>query len=221
MDTLPVPMEAEGPVAVLTKLMTQPARSALKDNEYRTPAWQAAIALRDMETAGIDPRPLLSAHRLALANAPSDWLQKRLRLLWKSSTPSSNLDAASWLHETGRLLCDIPQDILAWAIDEAVKQSERGFMPGVGPIRALAQPKLEDRRQNAERLRQLVEMIERPKVAIPAPAPEPEKIWTQAEVDEANALFVKLGVATRYRLAGGKIETFEAEKADVAVQAQA
>lgn len=96
---------------------------------------------------------LIAVHEQALRPTSSDWLQKRLRLLWKSSTVPNGLDATAWLHETGRLLCDIPQDILAFAIDEAVKRSERGFLPSVGEIRALAEPKLIERRRNLGRLK--------------------------------------------------------------------
>lgn len=111
----------------------------------------------------VDIVPLIASHERALTPVASDWLQKRLRLLWKSSTPSGSLDATAWLHETGRLLSDVPADILAPAIDEAVKRSERGFMPTVGEIRAIADPLLLQRRRDLGRLKLVRDFQPEPK----------------------------------------------------------
>lgn len=113
--------------------------------------------LRDvLKRDGVDGAGAVQAYEDALRAAPDDWLQKRLRVLWKSSTPAASLDAKAWLHETGRLLRDLPLDILAEAIDEAVKRSLRGFMPTVGEIRAIAEPRVADRRRCLAQLRAAV-----------------------------------------------------------------
>lgn len=52
-------------------------------------------------------------------------------------------------------------------------------------------------------------MIDRAKFIVrnPLVLPEPPKVWTQAEVDQSNATFRKLGIATRWRLGeDGEIE---------------
>lgn len=130
--------------------MTLPEALALADNPYAHGPWDAHQAAKKFHPAAL-PR-LIAAHDAALAPTDRDWLQKRLRLLWKSSTPAGSLDATAWLHETGRLLEDLPQDILAEAIDQAVMQSERGFMPSVGQVRAIAEPRVRDRQRAAARL---------------------------------------------------------------------
>lgn len=109
-----------------------------------------------MRSAGIDPGSLLADMERLLQPVESNWLAERLRILWKSSTPAQSLDATVWLHETGRLLSDLPKGILASAIDEAVKTSTKGFMPGVGQIRAIAEPEADLLRRNVERLRMVV-----------------------------------------------------------------
>jgi hypothetical protein len=135
------------------KLMSQPETWALADSQFSSLAWDAAYAAKQFH-AGSVPR-LIAAHDAALAPVSDDWLQKRLRLLWKSSVVNGSLDATAWLHETGRLLADIPQDILADAIDSCVKSSERGFMPTVGQIRAVADPRMQQRETHAARLRSI------------------------------------------------------------------
>jgi hypothetical protein len=140
-----------GPViAEPTRLTTPLVSSALRDYAGR---WLPQEARRVFEREHVDVPALIAQHESALAPVASDWLASRLKLLWKSSTPSGSLSATAWLHETGRLLSDLPHDIAAWAIDEAVKRSERGFMPSVGEIRALAEPKLLERRRSLGRLK--------------------------------------------------------------------
>lgn len=130
--------------------MTQPETWALADSQFTSLPWSAAHAAKAFHPASL-PR-LIAAHDAALHPVSADWLQKRLRLLWKSSVVNGSLDATAWLHETGRLLADLPQDILAEAIDRCVMDSERGFMPTVGQIRAIAEPKLRTREMRARRL---------------------------------------------------------------------
>jgi hypothetical protein len=131
-------------------LTTPLVSSALRDWGGR---WDPADARRVFDRERVDVPALIADHERAMAPTPSDWLQMRLRLLWKSCAVSGSIDATAWLHETGRLLMDIPLDILAPAIDEAVRKSERGFLPSVGEIRAIAEPLLLDRRRNLGRLK--------------------------------------------------------------------
>jgi len=125
--------------------------SALADG-----AWDREHAISVMERESVDAPALLAHLDAGLRPVPSEWLAERLRILWKSSVPSNNLDAKSWVHETGRLLSDLPTDIVAEAIDTAVRNSLRGFMPTVGEIRAIAVPLFERRKQQVDRMRVVV-----------------------------------------------------------------
>lgn len=152
--------------------MTQPETWALADSQFTSLPWSPVHAAKAFHPSAL-PR-LIEAHDLALRPVSSDWLQKRLRLLWKSSVVNGSLDATAWLHETGRLLADLPQDILAAAIDQCVKESERGFMPTVGQIRAVADPKLRTREMHARRLAAIrdnatADTVATPDIAKPAP----------------------------------------------------
>jgi hypothetical protein len=161
------------------KLMSQPETWALADSQFSSLAWDAAYAAKQFHPASL-PR-LIAAHDAALAPVSDDWLQKRLRLLWKSSVVNGSLDATAWLHETGRLLADIPQDILADAIDSCVKSSERGFMPTVGQIRAVADPRMQQRETHAARLRS-IERVKNGATVAKEEAPRP-----RAQIDSSLA----------------------------------
>lgn len=133
--------------------MPLPVISALADSGG---SWHREHALRIIEREGCDAPALLDALNAGLEPVDNHWLAARLTVLWKSSTPAGSLDAKAWLHETGRLLCDLPRDILAQAIDTAVQSSLRGFMPTVGEIRAIAKPLQEERKRQAARMRVVV-----------------------------------------------------------------
>lgn len=166
------------------RLTTPLVSSALRDYAGR---WAPQDARRVFDREGVDVPALITDHERALTPVASDWLQKRLRLLWKSSAIGGSLDATAWLHETGRLLSDLPHDIAAWAIDETVKRSERGFLPSVGEIRALADPKLLERRRAFGRLKLVRDVnIERK----PAPlAPE-----DRCTPEQAREVMLKCGI---------------------------
>jgi hypothetical protein len=143
------------PIVELMRLTTPLISSALADSPYATagqPRWRPEWALRVFERENVNPAILRAETDRALTPVAVDWLADRLRLLWKSSAMSGSLDATAWLHETTRLLRDLPQSVLAWAIDEAVRKSERGFMPTVGEIRVIAEPMAETLRRNLRRL---------------------------------------------------------------------
>lgn len=145
------------PIAELTKLMTPLVSSALVGD-----TWRADWGKRVLDRERIDIRPLVTAHEASLAPVDRDWLAERLRILWKSSTPSNGLDATAWLHEMLRLLADLPLDLAAIAIDEAVKRSPRGFLPAVGEIRAHSDPQLKRRRLHLGRLREMAALEPEP-----------------------------------------------------------
>lgn len=140
----------EGPITALTRLMTRTVSSALVGGY-----WTVERASLDLGKAEADVPALVAAHARALAPAAKEWLADRLWLLWKSSPIKPQVEAKAWLHETGRLLRDLPQDILATAIDEAVMKSERGFMPTVGEVRAIADPRFRERNLAKWRLEQV------------------------------------------------------------------
>lgn len=89
----------------------------------------------------------------ALQPVAFDWLEDRLTMLWTAMGHSRDPKVgAAWLYETTRLLSDLPGDIAADAIDEAVKASERGFMPSIGEIRKIADPMVAKRKRALVRL---------------------------------------------------------------------
>lgn len=159
---------APAPATDPAKLMTQPERLALVDNPYLPGRWNLEDAAKKIHPSSL-PR-LIAAHDAALAPVSKHWLSERLKLLWKSSVVNGSFDAVSWLHETGRLLCDLPHDLLSEAIDRAVMDSAQGFMPTVGQIRAIADPRLRERQQMAARL---AAIRDREQVAANPPPPPP------------------------------------------------
>ncbi len=156
-----------------TRLTTPLIASALADSPYASAGvrWQPDWALRVFERENVNVPELRAATAAALAPVKIDWLADRLKLLWKSSSPSGSLDATAWLHETTRLLRDLPQSVLAWSIDEAIRKSERGFMPSVGEIRAIAEPMVYKLRGNLRRLEACCQPMR----------PEPEKPLSKEE----------------------------------------
>lgn len=93
------------------------------------------------------------AHEAALIPTSAEALAARLRTLWNTSVAPAQIKARDWLAETGRLLFDLPLDIVDAAIDQAVLSSERGFTPTVAVIRSFAEPLLAERKRLAGRLR--------------------------------------------------------------------
>lgn len=110
---------------------------------------------------------------------------------------------AAWLAETGRLLLDLPGEILATSIDEAIKRSDRGFLPAVGQIRAIAEPMLATRERQARRLDALVGLIEDspPRSAGRAPDPvfDPTTRCTPEEAAKIMAEFGIRGLVAEHR----------------------
>ncbi|APL94100.1 hypothetical protein [Sphingobium indicum] len=140
--------------------------SALADNRFSLTEWTTATALERMDRSDRQRVPGLAQQAEAtLRPADREWLSDRLSTLWMFMSNERDPDrTTTWLHESMRLLDDLPQDIVSPAIDEAVKKSERGFLPSIGAIRAIADPMLEDRRQKVRRLRMLADAILAPEM---------------------------------------------------------
>lgn len=126
-----------------------------------------AHARRKLIAEKHDVPTLLRQANADVVPAQQDWITDRLRLLWKSTTPTNNMEAVAWLHETGRLIKHLPQDILAFAIDEAVRRSEKNFTPAAGAILAAAEPMMREREMIRARLDILVN----------GEKPKPRRLW--------------------------------------------
>lgn len=109
--------------------------------------------------------------------APTEWLDGRLRVLWKSSTPAKSIDVMVWLSEHVRLLGHLPACVLSKAIDEAVVKSADGFMPGIGQIRAIADPMFAEMERQLHRLRMVVNASD--ERALPPPRAKPDEAERQ------------------------------------------
>lgn len=125
---------------------------------------EIAYAKRKIREQFNDLAALLRQANSDVVPATVNWLSQRLKLLWKSTTPTNNMDATAWLHETGRLIKHLPQDILAYAIDEVVRRSEKNFTPAAGAILAIAEPMMAERTKICARLDILVNGQPKPKV---------------------------------------------------------
>ena len=136
--------------------------SALSDRSYvfnGSGEWTASYGLSYIRQKGLPDEVISTALadlKAAMAPAPKQWVVDRLTVLATMFSvgrhPSAAEDMAIWLLETSRLLMDLPHDILAQAIDDAVRTRGHGFMPSVGEIRSLAEPMLEERRKQIVRL---------------------------------------------------------------------
>jgi hypothetical protein len=164
--------------------------SAVEDNRFSASGWNAVTAAGAIRRDGYADRvpSMVAALRASLAPAPADWIDDRLTLAWMAHGHGKSEDAATaWLHETSRLLCDLPFDILARSIDLAIQQSERGFLPQVGQIRAIADERVAARSRVLDRLGAVAR-------ALAAPAPEKPKddgFTLESETAESTADILK------------------------------
>lgn len=131
--------------------------SALADNAFSLSDWTTATALARLDDGDRKRLPSLAQQAEGtLIPVRRDWLEKRLSTMYLAMSHERDADrATAWLHESVRLLADLPQDIVGDAIDEAVKKSDRGFMPSIGAIRSFADPVLDERKKKVARLRML------------------------------------------------------------------
>jgi len=135
---------------------------ALEDREFvfdGSPKWSADYAIRAAAHKGLRPADVEEVHRdlkTSLGLAPQWWIIDRLTTLATMFTLARQApdprQLALWLSETARMLGDIPHDILAHSVDEAIRSCRHGFMPSVGEIRSHAEPLIAKRREQTERL---------------------------------------------------------------------
>ncbi|MDF0543354.1 hypothetical protein PX699_13430 [Sphingobium sp. H39-3-25] len=116
--------------------------------------YNRAYAKRKMLDDATDIPSELRAANESVMPVQTSWLADRLRLVWKSTTPTNAMEAKAWLHETGRLTKHLPQDIAAHAIDEA--QCASRFTPTAAEILAHANPILAERHRQRKRLDSIV-----------------------------------------------------------------
>lgn len=177
------------------------------DSPYRLSSWSAADAVRGLAEDERRQLPAI-ASAVAAANNPCDrrWLKGRLSSMALAFGHDRDVDkATAWLAETGRLLLDLPQDILDQAIDQAIKRADRGFMPAVGQIRAIADPLAEARARQADRLARMAELAADAAPAACRPVDEPpadEDLIDPAEVEISNARMRRMGLDLRFRADG-------------------
>lgn len=152
--------------------------------------WTAGSAL---EGLGDHDRSNLPAMHDALKSSVRcdvEWLANRLTVLWLSvGYRRGDAEAAAWLSETVRLLSHIPTDILSTSIDDAVRHSQRGFLPAVGEVIAIAEPLFEKRKQAIDRLRMMADYRGRP----PISRAEADEICTP---EQAAAIRQEFGIKT-------------------------
>lgn len=143
------------------------------------PRWDVEYALDFAHRQGIQTDVADTRQELAdaMACAPQDWLNKRLGVLWTMFSVGRPVDKHAltvWMAESANLLCDLPHDILAHSIDEAIRKTPHGFVPSVGEIRRIADPLADERRQHIDRLSQM-------EVALADPAASEERSRRRAE----------------------------------------
>lgn len=95
-----------------------------------------------------------------------DLLTKRLTALGMTMAPNRpSAEATMWLHETSRLLGDLPADIFVQSVDECQRRSV--FLPTVAEIRAIADPAFSERKTKAARLEAILVAMDEP--SLPSP----------------------------------------------------
>jgi hypothetical protein len=165
--------------------------SALTDSPYRIAPWSAADALARLRADGLADRleALLERNRFSVTPCDTKWIVDRLSALMMAHGHERDpVRIAAWLAESARLLADLPHDILAEAIDGAVKASTRGFLPAVGEIRAIADPAFAARRLTIDRLERVVRLQRR------GGAPETEARPDYCTAAQAAAIMVEYGL---------------------------
>lgn len=166
--------------------------------------WNALRELSKAKAEGfVDTIPAL-ADAAAQSLAPVDHkaLINRLTLLGMTMLHGkSPEEVTAWLHETARLLSDLPEHILFNAIDECVKEPGRVFAPTVGEILAKASNPLHHAETEAARLREMANLmadgVTIPEYEPPAPMawntqPEEPKVYCTAE--EARQILIEEGL---------------------------
>lgn len=124
---------------------------------------------------------------------------------------ASQGQADAWRVGVMLALSDLPPRIALYAVRKTIHDCIR-FPHEVDIFaREHATEALKRQALALHRLKRTKEEIER---ALNPPAPlleAPPMEWTQATVDQANESFARLGIKTRYRLAGSEVESYQSE----------
>jgi hypothetical protein len=180
--------------------------------------WQTAKAMTKLDDAQ-SIIPIAEQYGQSCKPATDAVRTQRLTALGMTMAPNRQAAEASiWLHETKRLLSDLPADILCHAIDTLQKRLK--FLPTVAEIREVADPIIGRRRREFSRLDAMRRYVEsgqpipkRIESAIPAaPQHKADEPMTAEHTEEMNAIFAKIGAATRYRPDGSRYQVAEAER---------
>lgn len=163
--------------------------------DHRSESRALSIAKRD---GNLDKLQALADAALE-ALTPVDPTALRQRLTFLGMTMlhgKGEAEITAWLHETVRLLQDLPQHHLFTAIDECVKEPGRVFAPTVGEIRERVAEPLQRAEREACRLRRLAKLVaegveipdwEEPELSpweVRAASPEPKQYCTGEEARE-------------------------------------
>lgn len=145
--------------------------SALADREFvfdGADKWNVDFARRMIAHTGLpdaaaEIERTLEAVEASLQPVPRKWLGDRLTLMWTMFMASrANVDPNAltiWLAEYLRLLGDLPHDIAAMAIDQAVLRAKHEYLPSIGEIHTIAAAALVERERQRDRLTMLVASV--------------------------------------------------------------
>lgn len=188
--------------------MPRAIASAISDNQFSLSEWDVPTGLSRLSDEDRQRVPGLAEQAEAtLAPVNGQWLKDRLSTMYLAMSNDRDADrATAWLHETIRLLADLPQDIVGQAIDEAVKKSERGFLPSVGAIRSFADPMVEERQKKVRRLRKMAEVVLSTANGAPRIEREP---FVPCSPDDAASIMKEFGIG---RIAAEKVRTIDPTK---------
>lgn len=159
-------------------------------------------ALMSLKARGLLAEVPTAAARMSAALAPVDHnrLTDRLTALGMMMSPNRPpAEARIWLNEMVRLLGDLPEDILAEAIDGLVKEVK--FLPTCAEIRQRAEAETSKRRRIAAQLDAMRRYMESGQ-----PIPEPRR-WeepppreeTPCTPEQAAAIMEELGLKSETR----------------------
>lgn len=177
------------------------------DGGYFEEVSQSRALARAKHEGFLDAIPVMAQKALAaLAPVEHQPLIDRLTMLGMSmANGRSDAQVHAWLHETARMLSDLPQHVLFDAIDQCVKEPGRVFVPSVGEIREKASARLAKEERRAARLagyaKLIAEGVEIPEWVAPPPPmwgdpqPEPEPNCTP---EEAAAILKEYGLPSSY-----------------------
>lgn len=132
-----------------------------------------------------------------------------LRPIGAKLAPSmSHEQAVAWRCAVVLALSDLPARIALYGVRKAIHRPMQFLNEVDGVAREYANEALDRQRNALHRLKRMRAEIER--AANPQPKLEaPPMDWTEESVAEANDLFARVGVTTRYRLNGNEVDVLQ------------